>query len=559
MAVSIDPVSGALRLAEGLLVFTFTQDHNSYLLVRGGRSILIDCHSSHMRRTIESRGLPIPELILHTHVQPEHCREGATFPEAKVLVNEAAATLAFDRNAYENRVKTWENPAEWGNTAGEEPFGVAGALTLFPPDEAIPRGGTFKPGESLAWNGLRIEVVALPLHTKHAVGFRVREDREGAKPLALFSGDLFRDGPCLVNAYDTEIAYGRTLMWRGMKVLRHAAKLKTQLFLPSTGRAIFNGPEQAKLLASRLRAYFASLKWRSGRFKKMREIKGHPRVGRYFRRAEGVYQMDNFGNCIVFIDGQGRGLMVDPGPCDYENPRRERAFHADLDALEREAGLRFIDTVLVTHFHGDHVDLIPSLLRRYPACRVAAWDLVARVIQAPWDFPYSCTLPWYGLGLDAVPVHVVLRRDEPFHWHDVRIDTVHLPGHCHAHGGHLLTFNGKRFAITGDTIQSRGWADSLGFIISNHSVPDAESGVRAAYETMARQRVDMNLGGHGSCFVNCKALYDESVRKIRHAEPHLRALFAGGDLAAAFLRPTFPRMLPIDGDAAQRGKRSTRG
>jgi len=155
-------------------------------------------------------------------------------------------------------------------------------------------------------------------------------------------------------------------------------------------------------------------------------------------------------------------------------------------------------------------------------------------MEAPWDYPYPALLPWYNLGFDHVPVDDVLSEDTAYSWHGVPIRSIHLPGHCYAHGAYLLTFNGLRLAITGDTIQSRGEAEGLSFIISNHSVPDGRSGILKTYRRMASEAVDLNLGGHGSHFVDCAAHYRESLRRIENALPHLCRLLPCGDLDAAF-------------------------
>ena len=92
--------------------------------------------------------------------------------------------------------------------------------------------------------------------------------------------------------------------------------------------------------------------------------------------------------------------------------------------------------------------MVPVLRERDPDCRVATLDLVAQVIRAPRNYPYAALLPWYNLGLEQVPVDIVLRERSVFDWHGVAIKTIHLPGHCYCHAGFLLTFNGLRLAIT---------------------------------------------------------------------------------------------------------------
>lgn len=522
-----------------------SQDQTSYLLVQGKHSLLVDCHSAAMRSWIDSRGLPQPELILHTHVGPEHCREGDDFPQARILVPAGLEEAAANSETYRKAARpVWDHPEDWPKTMGRERYGVAGCPVILAPEKPLKVAGTLTPGETVSWRGLTFEVIPLPAHGFYSVGLLLRA--EGSpKPLALFIGDLFRHGPHLVDIHNLESSYGQTALYQVPELLERVAKLGAKLFLPATGPIIPDGPAQAKKLAGMIADLKAATGWSSGKFKPAKKQE-FPALGRYIRLFEGVYQINNFGNCILFIDKQGRGLMVDPGPCDYEAPGREQRFIDDLVLLEKEAGLKKIEVALITHFHGDHVDMVPTLRRRYPGLRVAAWDVVARVIESPADFPYACRLPWYNIGLDQVHVDDVLCKSKPYYWNKVRIDSIHLPGHCYAHAAYLLEFAGKRLAITGDTVQSRGWPDGLNYTICNDSVPDDRRGSQLAYRNLLAHKVDFNIGGHGSHFGNPRPLYAESLRRIEHAVPYLKALVPEGDLDRACFRPWFPRVQPMD-------------
>ena len=527
------------ELAPDVRIYSLAGEATSHLIVYQGRSLLIDCHSAQMGRWLARRGLPVPDMILHTHVQPEHCREADQFPAARSLVHEELAELAGDHAAYRKASHTvWDNPADWMNTLGREKYVIAGSITVFPPEVPLKVSGTFHEGERLIWQDLVFEVIPLPGHSRHHVGFVLEMD---GNPLAVFTGDLLCHPSKLVNVYDLESNYGGTAITSLPTVLRELAQRPVQRYFPSTGPVLENGPAQALGLAGAIDAYQEALKWQSGDFKPAPQPE-YPRVGRYLQLHKGVYQLDNFGNCILLIDDQGRGLMFDPGPCDFESPTRLADFHRDLDLFEYECGLKTIDLTLVTHIHGDHYDMVPELRKRYPGCRVGAWDLVARVMEAPWDYPYPALLPWYNLGFDHVAVDDVLSEEQPYDWHGVAIRSIHLPGHCYCHAAYLLTFNGLRLAITGDTIQSRGDSDGLSFIISNQSVPDGDSGILKAYRQMVGETVGLNLGGHGSHFMDCQELYAESLRRIEYALPALCRLVPDGDLRPAFIRPGFPML-----------------
>ena len=529
----------ATELGSDLSIYSLVGEATSHLVVRHGRSLLIDCHSAQLDRWLVGRGLPRPDMILHTQVQPEHCREAETFSDARILVHESLVELATDRAAYERAAHTvWDNPADWPVTRGREKYGVAGSITVFPPEKPLKVGETFHEGDRLTWEDLMFEVIPLPGHGRYHVGFVM--ERAG-EPLAIFTGDLLCNPAKLVNLYDLEINYGGPALGTLPGILRTLAERPVARYFPATGPAIADGPAQARELADAIDAYHAAAGWSSGRYTPAPQP-DYSKVGRYRQLHRGVFQIDNFGNCILLIDAQGRGLMFDPGPCDYESPSRKQNFINDLDLFERECGLRTIDLALVTHIHGDHYDMAPVLRERYPEFRLGAWDLVGRVIEAPWDYPYPALLPWYNVGFDSVGVDAMLSEAEPFHWHDLAIRSLHLPGHCFCHAGYLITFNGLRLAITGDTIQSRGDAARVGGdACCNHSVPDEQSGILKTYRQMAGLQVDLNLGGHGSHFADCAENYAESLRRIEYAIPSLRRLVPEGDLETAFVRPGFPR------------------
>lgn len=554
------------RLSPDIVVHTFTRQtgepHASHLLVCGGQSWLVDCHSGRLANEIAALNLPLPSRIFHTHIQPEHTREnqgclagdecqpvGSTarpFADADVCVHESLVTLASDRKAYDQLIRTtWDDPMDWPHSAGKETFGVAGSVTMLPPEQPLVVTSTFTAHDVIVLDEakqLTFKVIALPGHGgEFACGFLLQVDEQ---PMALFCGDLLtvdrtRLLPVLVNVYDLEYAYGRTRLDQMPAMLNAAADLGTLLFFPATGPVMHDGPSLARRLATNIDTYHQACLWRSGDFK--RETKARPELlGRWFKHAEGIYQLNQFGNTIVLIDEQGRGLLVDPGPCDFGDDERTRRFEKDLNKLHEQAGLKTIELVLITHFHGDHIDMTALVRERYPQVRIAAWGPVADVIGEPQKYPYPCMLPWYNLGGEtSVSCDDRLRLDTVYQWHDVAIRTLHTPGHCYVHAAYLLTLGEMHLAITGDTIQSNGDADTIEFPIANDSVPDAERGQLKGLYALVGERVDLNLGGHGSHFSNPGPVYAESIRRVEHAQAALKMIVADGDLQKAFRRPWF--------------------
>jgi hypothetical protein len=113
---------------------------------------------------------------------------------------------------------------------------------------------------------------------------------------------------------------------------------------------------------------------------------------------------------------------------------------------------------------------------------------------------------------------------------------VHLPGHCLVHAGYWLDWSGRRILLSGDSIQTRGEADSLQMPGANHSIPGTEEGHAQAYRNVIPLGIDLNLGGHSSHFQDCREIYDASLHRIEQTTDLLLELFPKTSASEIFLR-----------------------
>lgn len=523
-------LSSPVSIAPAVDLVTISSDGAScHLLVSGAASLLINCLPGLEPRHISSAGHPLPDEIWHTQVDDRLAGEGDRF-SAVIRLPRDFAGVARASDLYHRATRTtWDHPEDWMTTFGRETYGVAGSTLLPPLASPLARFETFAVGDTLHWRGISFAIIDLSVRNFYAVGFAL--ELHGGRP-ALFCGELVDASGHLPDAYGFEAFYSSPPWPKVAATLRDILALRPQWLCPSFGDPV---RDPAALLA-RLAA----------RLDDLPNIEppplfppGNPPAafGRYHHHGDSIYQIANHGNVILLIDSSGSGLMVDPGPCDFENPRRREDFIADLEKFEAAAGLKSIDLVLVTHFHGDHYDLWPVVHERYPGCRLAAWRPLADVIEQPRAYPYPCLLPWYNAGWEKCPVDISLTRREPLRWHDVAIHTVHLPGHCFVHAGYWLDWRGRRLLFSGDSIQTCGQADSLQLILSNHTIPGTPEGHEQAYENALALDITLNLGGHSSYFSSCGETYRASRRNIAAATAKLRALFAPRDPREIFLRP----------------------
>ena len=128
------------------------------------------------------------------------------------------------------------------------------------------------------------------------------------------------------------------------------------------------------------------------------------------------------------VSESGKALSIDYGYRgglgtygNYPYPRNRRALIHGLDALKERTGIDRIDTVLLTHFHDDHVNGVPTLQRLHGTKCVAA-DNFAFLLAAPERYAFPCTWPE---AIDIEP----LDTNRPFVWEEYEFHLHPISGH----------------------------------------------------------------------------------------------------------------------------------
>lgn len=516
---------------------------NGYLIACNGKTLLIDCPETEI--PLDGYSLEIPEVILHTHIQAEHCREFLAFPDAAVYVPAGTADIALRSPRFFKECHTvWSEGREW-DARGEEKYGIAGCVTGRPPEHPLHVCGEMIPGEIFEWQGNHFEIIALPGHGKRSIGLFWREYE------VLFAGDLLRQGGFLVNMYDQERAYG---LVSGYDQLRHSLRqvlqISPKLILPSTGPVIDEPCADIQALLERL-------EWIKGmpecestlNFQPLREF------GRWRELRHGLFQNNNFGNIIIFIDEAGHGLLLDPDPCVWLDWDAScRTVHDDFDLLEQQAGLKTIDYLLITHYHGDHVQFAPLLRERYGA-KIAATPDVAAILKYPEKFRYPCTLDWYGFPFATLDVDMMLEYDKPLFWHGQAVTPIHTPGHCYAHTGFLLAWNGERIACTGDALSYGSGPVRASWPIIYNDVAWPEGSLLITLRKLAGYRPALVLCGHSHAFEDSNGeIIAKFISAYEEAEKLAAAMLHDANLMRAMTPPGYngKRSLVLPEQARQR-------
>ncbi len=468
-----------------------------------------------------------PEIILHTHVQREHCMEWECCPEAEVLVPAGTTDIALRSEQFFADCDTvWGEKREW-DTRGEEKYGIAGTVTERPPEKPLNVKGELVPGETFQWQGNNFEIIALPGHNKRAIGILWREQN------VLFSGDLIRKGGFLVNIYDQERSYGLVSGYEQLRdSLNKVKKLSPDVLLPATGPVI----DQPDADINALLQHIDWIREPAGNGE-MINFKPLRKLGRWNEVRSGIFQNNNCGNTVVFIDERGHGIVIDPDPCIWLSWESScRSVNRDYDLLEQKAGLKTIDYQLITHYHGDHIQFCKLLKERYCARIVTTPDIAALLRKNP----LPCSLDWYGFPFNELETDILLEYDQPFYWGGGIITPIHTPGHCYAHAGYVTEWKNETIACTGDALMYGTGEIRANWPIIYNDTAWPERSTLVTLRKLAAITPRLILGGHSHAFEDPDGkIIQQFITAYEQAEKKMTAMLHDRDMKKAMTPPDF--------------------
>ena len=76
------------------------------------------------------------------------------------------------------------------------------------------------------------------------------------------------------------------------------------------------------------------------------------------------------GGGTLFVTPEGKSLLIDTGNPEQSRATGDNPSSARIEAAAHALGLKKIDTLLITHYHGDHIGGFEGLLARIPIDRV---------------------------------------------------------------------------------------------------------------------------------------------------------------------------------------------
>lgn len=421
-------------------LFVWSDTCNVYVLRDGDAALLIDLGNGGVMNHLTDIDVKRVEWLLLTDHHREQCQGIERVDRATTKVAAPISEKALLENPTEFR--------KWFPKLGDK-FSVYGASYVRPPRNSIPLDKTLESGEVFAWRGYKIRCLSTPGHSPGGMTYVIRHDGK----MIAFSGGVVHDGAKMTNWFDSEWDYGFA---KGVDTLIASVKQlidqRLDLVLPSQGPAIRNPQKQLETYRKKLTTFrqsyirgypvFNSTEQERDSISKPTKVPLISQVTPHLYKLSHKTKGKNFA---IIVSDNGKGLILDCGLFP------ESMLDKIILGMREHLGLKQIDAFWISHMHGDHFLLGPTLKRKYGA---QAWtlDRIVDKCEHPRRYDYAALVSAYGSGFDGMKIEKAFRDGETVQWEGYKIHVDWMPGQTEFGCCLWLELDGKRIAFTGDNL-----------------------------------------------------------------------------------------------------------
>jgi len=441
---------------------------NTGLLVSGRKGLLFDCCDTVTADRLARIGVEAVEMILCTQHRRPNTAGAYRFVEAGAELAAPAEELHLltDPNAY------WRDPRNRWHIYHHQP----GPLV---PVKSIPAARAVRQGDTIEWEGVRIEVLDTPGATDGSVSYLLETDGT----TVCFSGDSIYGPGQMWDFHSLQKGCERMPDYHGFignkkKLIPSLEKLAAcgaDILVPSHGKIIRNPRAAIELLLARLDTIWRNYTsiscinhYFAGFFD---DTKDDPRrmtpvatqePPPFIRRVPST-------TSFVLVSDTGAALLIDCGTTFV------------IDALQQwisDGVIKSLDACWITHYHDDHVDALHKLPEAF-SCPIMTEEHMAEIIEQPLRFFLPCISP------NGAPVARAVREGESWQWHEFNLTAFHFPGQTYYHSGLLVEGHGKRVFFAGDSGSPTGLDDHC---CGNRNFLGAGKGFRRCMEIWRKHK-----------------------------------------------------------------------
>jgi glyoxylase-like metal-dependent hydrolase (beta-lactamase superfamily II) len=408
-------------------VYRYDDTCNVYVLTSGDRALLIDLGAGGVLDELDTIGVNHVDWLLHTHHHRDQCSG-----HARLAVDTRVGVPASEEHAFADVERFWQTAPVY------DLYDCAGIHNVVARDVRVDRA--LDDREVLEWEGLRLETLPTPGHTRGSVSYLVEVDGL----LYAFSGDLIHSSGRVWTVHDLSWWYGGAEGYRC--AAESAATLRRRApdrLGPSHGPVLEDSDAALRELELNLRAHIRCI--------------DPPRSAHTLGDDVGCGRFDQIGdrlvavthtcaNFYVLLGDGGDALFFDYGfGGEHHFKANFRFVEHSLDVLRERFGMERPAVVVPTHYHDDHVAGIGFLQERF-GTEVWAFEGFADLLERPWAYRIPCLWP------RPLRVSRRIREGETITWNGIELTCRHAPGHTWYAAAYLGEIDGRRVAFAGDAV-----------------------------------------------------------------------------------------------------------
>ena len=444
-------------------LYKFKDACNVYLLKSGSAGILIETGSGKVLDYLEEVGVEKIEWVLHTHSHRDQCF-------GDLLLKKHGSKIAIGKQEADALQPAGINP----------PFTPPGNTGKYSKLPSLP--GRMEPfqkpgvdreltnGEVIEWKQYKIRVINTPGHTKGSVSFLVEVD--GKK--VCFCGDLMVSGGRVRDLYSMQWIYLQNPgIDSSLVSLQKIRELDPGIILPSHGEQIENTAEEISTLSLRLQ--------------RVQKCLGRGSAGRWnwsgFVQISPHVIQDCGTTSQIIISDRGEALLFDCG--EGFTPER-------LEEAKRKFGIKRIDVIIPSHWHGDHINGIPELAKA-EGSEIWIWEGLTEHLEHPERFITTC---WYRVRIKA---DRILLEGEEFQWGDYHFKVYHHPVHMEEQIGLYAKVDELDFYFLADGTGNRR-DGKVGCALHCYNGITLKSGLKKTAQSFYEANPYICVPAHSNCF-----------------------------------------------------------
>ncbi|MCL5098042.1 MAG: MBL fold metallo-hydrolase [Candidatus Omnitrophica bacterium] len=326
---------------------------------------------------------------------------------------------------------------------------------------SIPVTETVRGGGTFTWEDISIHVLDTPGYTPGAVTYLLSEN---GKTVA-FTGNLIYGDGQLPDLYSLQDAIPEANIggYHGFAArlgplltsLRKVAAEKPDVLVPARGPIITNPDAAIANLTRRAQALYANylsidaLRWYFGEKHiqaKAKRVLGDSATVSWMPMAEtfpgGLPSwIVPIENSRLIRSSDGTGFLIDCG---------SKGILESLKKMRETGKLTAIDGLFITHYHDDHTEQVPALLKEF-GCTVYASREMSDILGNPSAYRLPC------LTANPILVSGPLDNGATWRWKEFELTAYYFPGQTLYHdallirkdGGESVFFIGDSFTPSG--------------------------------------------------------------------------------------------------------------